>query len=139
MNTLKIRLITKLKQIKTLNQLAKKINNETEQLLNVILESIKDKKGENLVALNLIQIEEAVAKYFVICDAQTHIQTAAIIRNVVEEVELQINEAPYHVEESQVWSIIDYADVVVHVFRTEDRKFYDLEGAWLDAPKKEYA
>lgn len=121
-----------------MNKSATKESKETQQLLDVILEAIKDKKGENLISLDLKKIDEAVAKYFVICDAQTHIQTSAIIRNVVDEVEQEINETPYHVEESQVWSIIDYADVVVHVFKTEDRKFYDLEGVWLDAPKKEY-
>lgn len=108
-------------------------------LLNVIIEAIKDKKGEHLISLDLKNIDEAVAKYFIICDAQTHIQTSAIVNNVVKEVEEAIEEKPYHIEESQVWSIIDYADVVVHIFRTEERKFYDLEGIWMDAQRKEYA
>ena len=122
-----------------MNTLAKKETADTTQLVNVIIEAIKEKKGEHIITLNLTNIEEAVAKYYIVCDAQTHIQTATIIRNIVDEVQKERDEDPYHVEESQVWSIIDYADVVVHVFRTEDRKFYDLEGAWLDAPKKEYA
>jgi ribosome-associated protein len=110
----------------------------TETLLNNIIEAIKDKKGEHLISLDLRKIEEAVAKYFVICDAQTTIQTAAIVANVVSEVQKETAEIPYHIEESSVWSIIDYADIVVHIFRTEERKFYDLEGAWMDAQKKEY-
>lgn len=111
----------------------------TQTLLATIIEAIKEKKGENIIALDLNNIDEAVAKYFVVCDAQTHIQTAAIVRNIVDDVREEVQESPYHVEESNVWSIIDYADIVVHVFKTEERKFYDLEGAWMDASRKEYA
>ncbi len=117
----------------------KKQNTTNPPLLNTIIEAIKDKKGENLITLDLNNIEEAVAKYFVICDAETHIQKAAIVKNIIDEVAEQLNEMPYHKEDSPVWSIIDYADIVVHIFKSEERKFYDLESVWLDAPKKEYA
>ena len=116
-----------------------KASDSDNALLATVIEALKDKKAEHIVALDLRDIDEAVAKYFVICDAQTHIETAAILRNVVHEVEEHNNESPYHVEESTVWSIVDYADVVVHIFKTDDRKFYDLEGAWMDAQRKEYA
>lgn len=122
-----------------LNQEEKAASASTQSLLAAVIEAIKNKKGENIISLNLENIDEAVAKYFIVCDAQTHIQTEAIVNNIVDEVMQETNEKPYHIEKGQVWSIIDYADVVVHVFRTEDRKFYDLEGVWMDAPQKEYA
>jgi len=115
-----------------------KASQETLDLVNIIIEAIKDKKGEHIVALDLSNIEDAVAKFFIVCDAQTSIQTNSIAKNIISEVEIQLDETPYHADESTVWSIVDYADVVVHVFRTEDRKFYDLEGVWMDAIKKEY-
>jgi ribosome-associated protein len=122
-----------------LSRINKTASENTNALLATVIEALKDKKAEHIVTLDLTNIDEAVAQYFVICDAQTHIETSAILRNVVEEVDEQNNETPYHVEESNVWSIVDYADVVVHIFKTEDRKFYDLEGAWMDAQRKEYA
>jgi len=122
-----------------LKQQSKELRDNTQTLLATIIEAIKNKKGENIIALDLNNIDEAVAKYFVVCDAQTHIQTAAIVRSIVDDVLEGVQEKPYHIEESNVWSIIDYADIVVHVFKTEERKFYDLEGAWMDASRKEYA
>ena len=115
-----------------------KASQETLDLANVIIEAIKDKKGENIITLDLSNIEEAVAKIFIVCDAQTSIQTSSIAKNVIKEVELQLEETPYHADESDIWNIVDYADVVVHIFRTEDRRFYDIEGVWMDAIRKEY-
>lgn len=112
--------------------------NPSSPLFLHIVDAIKDKKGENIVALDLRNINEAVADFFIICDADNHLLMDAIVRNVIKEVSLNTDEDPYHVEEGKVWSLIDYANIVVHVFHTEERKFYDLEGVWSDAGRMEF-
>lgn len=112
--------------------------NPSSPLFLHIVDAIKDKKGENIVALDLRNINEAVADFFIICDADNHLLMDAIVRNVIREVALNTDEEPYHVEEGKVWSLIDYANIVVHVFHTEERKFYDLEGVWSDAGRMEF-
>src|SRR5690606_27084230 len=97
-----------------------------------------EKKGETVVSLDLRAIDEAVAEYFIICEAQTPIQMSAITLNVLDKVQKTCFEKPYHSEEGQAWTLIDYVNIVVHVFQREERKFYDLEGLWLDAEKAEH-
>lgn len=103
-----------------------------------IIDAIQEKKGENIVALDLRKIDEAVADFFIICDADNHLQMNAILANIIKEVELNLDEKPYHTEEGKIWSLIDYANIVVHIFHTEERKFYDLEGVWNDAARIEF-
>ena len=107
-------------------------------LFKTILKAIQDKKGENIVSLDLTKIDEAVADFFILCEAQSHVQLNAIASNIEEEVRLQCDEKPYHVENSQLWTLVDYVNIVVHVFQREERKFYDLEGLWMDAEKMEH-
>lgn len=111
---------------------------EQSLLYQTIIQAIEDKKGENIVALDLRNIEEAVSSYFIVCDAQTAIQINTIVQHIVKEVSEKAGENPYHTEEGSTWSLVDYVNIVVHVFQTEERKFYDLEGVWLDAKRKEY-
>lgn len=108
-------------------------------LFKTILKAIQDKKGENIVSLDLRKIDEAVADFFILCEAQSHIQVRAIAANVEEEVQRECGEKPYHTESGQLWTLVDYVNIVVHVFQREERKFYDLEGLWLDAEKMEHA
>jgi len=107
-------------------------------LFQTILKAIQDKKGENIVSLDLTGIDEAVADLFVLCEAQSHIQVNAIASHVEEEVRLHCNEKPYHVENGQLWTLVDYVNIVVHVFQRDERKFYDLEGLWMDAGRMEH-
>lgn len=107
-------------------------------LFQTILKAIQDKKGENIVSLDLTKIDEAVADFFILCEAQSHIQGNAIASNIEEEVRLQCDEKPYHVETGQLWTLVDYVNIVVHVFQRDERKFYDLEGLWMDAEKTEH-
>lgn len=109
--------------------------NETEILLKGIITAIEEKKGENIAALNLTKIENAVAKYFVICSAnsKTHSNTlAAFIGDFVRE---NLKEKPWQVEgfENSEWILLDYVDIVVHIFLPEIREFYRLEQLWADA------
>jgi ribosome-associated protein len=107
-------------------------------LFKTIIKAIQDKKGENIVSLDLRKIDEAVSDFFILCEAQSHIQLNAIASNVEEEVRKECNEKPYHFESSQLWTLVDYVNIVVHVFQRDERKFYDLEGLWLDAEKMEH-
>ena len=89
--------------------------------------------------MDLTKIDEAVADFFILCEAQSHIQVNAIAANVEEEVRKECDEKPYHVESGQLWTLVDYVNIVVHVFQRDERKFYDLEGLWMDAEKMEHA
>lgn len=105
-------------------------------IFKTIIKAIHDKKGERVVSLDLRNIEEAVADFFIVCDAQTHIQVRAIADFVESEVYRLCKEKPYHSELSQQWTLVDYVNIVVHVFQTEERKFYDIESLWMDAEKE---
>ncbi len=107
-------------------------------LFKTIIKAIQDKKGENIVSLDLRKIDEAVADFFILCEAQSHIQINAIASNVEEEVRKTCDEKPYHIENGQLWTLVDYVNIVVHIFQRDERKFYDLEGLWMDAEKMEH-
>lgn len=108
------------------------------KIFTTIIKAIQDKKGERIVSLDLRNIEEAVADFFIICDAQSHIQVRAIADFVAEEVYKNCDEKPYHSEAGQQWTLVDYVNIVVHVFQTEERNFYDIESLWMDAEKASY-
>lgn len=106
---------------------------EEEQLFNTIVEAIQEKKGEGLVALDMRNIEEAVASFFIICDVQTGIQMQTIADYIEKKVREDLKEKPYQFELGPTWTLVDYINIVVHIFKTDERKFYDLEGLWMDA------
>lgn len=110
------------------------------KIYKAIIRAIKDKKGENIVSLDLRKIPEAVADFFIICEASNQPQIRAISDSVEEEVKKAIGEFPYRHEGKQnlQWVLIDYVNVVVHVMTTESRKFYRLEEMWSDAPLEEH-
>ncbi len=104
------------------------------KILKVIVEAIQDKKGEHIVSLDLRKIPEAVADFFIICEASSTVQVRAIAEWVEESVKKQCGEPPYKHEGhgASQWVLIDYVNVVVHVFQSETRKFYRLEEMWSD-------
>ncbi|MBI4647624.1 MAG: ribosome silencing factor [Bacteroidia bacterium] len=104
-------------------------------LLKAIIEGIQDKKGEDIISIELSGIENAVCKYFVICHANTNIQVRAIAENIEKHVKNELNENVWHVEgkENSQWLLLDYIDIVVHIFQQPFREFYNLEGLWADA------
>jgi ribosome-associated protein len=108
------------------------------KLFKTILKAIKDKKGEEIVSLDLRNIDEAVADFFILCEAQSHIQIKAIADNIEEMVGKECEESPYHVELGDQWTLVDYVNVVVHIFQHEQRNFYDLESLWEDAERMEH-
>ncbi len=108
------------------------------KLFKSIIAAIKDKKGEALVSLDLRKIDEAVADFFILCEANSYVQIKAIGDAVVEGVQNATGEKPYHTEGGELWTLIDYVNIVVHIFNREQRKFYDLEGLWADAERLEH-
>lgn len=108
------------------------------KLFKTILKAIKDKKGEAIVSLDLRKIDEAVADFFILCEAKSNIQIKAIADFITEEVYKECEEKPYHVEMGNEWTLVDYVNVVIHIFQHEQRRFYDLESLWADAPRTEH-
>lgn len=93
-----------------------------------------------MVSLDLRKIHEAVADFFVICEASTAVQVKAIADSVQDKVKADTGEIPYRVEGQQhgKWVLIDFVNVVVHVMHPEQRAFYQLEEMWSDAPLTEH-
>ncbi len=109
-----------------------KEDKSVEQLKNFILTNIEEKKGEAIKVLDLRKIENAIADYFVICNATSKIHAQTISDHIVRQVRTNLKQRPLSVEGEQnaFWILVDYASVVVHIFLPEYREFYDLEGLW---------
>jgi len=109
------------------------------KILKVITKAIQDKKGENIISMDLRKIPEAIADFFVICEATSTTQVKAIADFVEVSVKKDCGENAYHHEghSAMQWIIIDYINVVVHVFQPETRRFYQLEEMWSDAAVEE--
>jgi ribosome-associated protein len=104
-------------------------------LNDYVIELIQDKKGRSVTSLDLRKIPEAIADYFIICHGDSTTQVKAIIDHVHKKLKENWNEIPHHVEgmAQADWAIIDYTDVILHVFLREKREFYMLEELWSDA------
>jgi ribosome-associated protein len=113
---------------------------KSSKILKVIIKAIQDKKGENVVSLDMRKIPEAVADFFIICDANANVQVKAIADSVEDLVKKECGELPYRHEGYQAlqWVLVDYVNVVVHIFQKETRKFYRLEEMWSDGVMLEY-
>lgn len=110
------------------------------KIFKTIIYGIVEKKGINIVSLDLRKIPEAVCDFFIICEASNNNQLKAIADSVEEEVKKTCNESPYKHEgrQAQQWILIDYVNIVVHIMLPEPRKFYQLEEMWSDAPAIEH-
>jgi len=108
------------------------------KVYRAVINAIKDKKGESIVSLDLRKIDEAVADFFILCDAKSNTQCKAIADFVIETLEKNCNERPYRTEYGDKWTLIDYVNVVIHVFQHEHRIYYNLENLWADAPRTDY-
>jgi len=110
------------------------------KIIKTIIAAIQEKKGENIISLDLRKINEAVADFFIVCEASNPAQIRAIANNVEDNVKEKCDENPYHHEGFQQlqWVLIDYVNVVVHVMQKETRKFYQLEEMWSDAASFEH-
>ena len=102
----------------------------SKKTLNKIISLAEDKKAEDIVAINVSKIT-SLSEFFVICSAKNLIQVKAIADNIKDNIE----ENPWRTEgyENGTWIILDYVDIVVHIFFEETRHYYDLEKIWFDA------
>ena len=113
----------------------KKTNSESTELCEAIVEGMKENKANDIVVLDLRHLESAVCYYFVLCsgDSTTHVD--GISNAVTRYVRKSIKEKPWHIEgkTNSDWILLDYINVVGHIFYKEARSFYDIEELWSDA------
>jgi ribosome-associated protein len=110
------------------------------KLIKTIINAIQEKKGENIISLDLRKVNEAVADFFIVCEASNQPQVRAISDFVEQQIKEKCDEDPYRHEgmKNLQWVLIDYVNVVVHVMLSETRKFYKLEEMWSDAVAHEH-
>ncbi|MGQ1945883.1 ribosome silencing factor [Geofilum sp. OHC36d9] len=111
----------------------------SQQLVKAVVEGIQEKKGVNISILDLTSIENTITSYFVICDGDSNVHVSAIAESVDDYVREHIGEKPFHIEgrDNAQWVLLDYMDVVVHVFQREERAFYNLEALWADGGRED--
>ncbi len=112
-----------------------KENISTDQLISVIISSIEDVKGKEINILDLREIENTVCDYFIICEGTSNTQVNAIVNSVHKKVSKELKDNPWHVEgaDNAEWVLMDYVNIVVHVFQKHIREYYDIESLWGDA------
>ena len=117
-----------------------KVLNESAYVSELAIFGIQEKKGNDIVRLDLRNIFSSVSDYFVICHADSTTQVKAIANSVEEEIFKATQQDPWRKEglEYGEWILLDYIDVVVHIFRTDKREFYGVEDLWGDAEIKFY-
>ncbi|HYG40742.1 MAG TPA: ribosome silencing factor [Cytophagales bacterium] len=112
-----------------------KDRNSEEELCEWIVKGMQEKKASDIVIINLKNIKNSIADYFIICSGNSDNQVDAITDSVEEVVYKGINQDPWHKEgkENKEWILLDYVNVVAHIFKKERREFYSLEDLWGDA------
>ena len=110
-----------------------------DQLISVIISSIEDVKGNEISILDLRDIENTVCDYFIICEGTSNTQVNAISNSIQKKVSKELKDHPWHVEgaDNAEWILLDYVNVVVHVFQKHIREYYDIESLWGDAKMTE--
>ena len=113
----------------------KTVGRKSDVLVKKIIESIKQHKGKEVVSLDLRKIETAVCDFFIICHGTSNTHIASITENLRKDISKQMREKPWHTEgeTNKEWILMDYFNVVVHIFNKEKRHFYKLENLWADA------
>ena len=109
--------------------------NDIAVLLEQIKTGIQEKKGKNIVIADLTKLENTICRFFVICQGNTPTQVSAIVDSVEETVRKNAHSKPFGIDglRNAEWVVMDYADVLVHVFLPHTREFYQLEHLWADA------
>lgn len=116
-------------------KLMTKKQESADELIAVIIKGIDDVKGENIQLLDLRELENTVCDYFIICSGNSNTQVNAISGSVQKVVSKEIKDKPWHIEGEMnaEWVLMDYVNVIVHVFQKHVREFYDIESLWGDA------
>lgn len=106
-----------------------------DQLITTIIGGIEEVKGKEITILDLREIENTVCDYFIICEGTSNTQVNAIVNSIQKQVSKTLKDKPWHIEgtENSEWILIDYVNVVVHVFQKHIREYYDIESLWGDA------
>ena len=112
-----------------------KKNSSADQLITAIIKGIDEVKGAEIQLFDLRELENTVTEYFIICTGNSNTQVNAISNSVQKIVSKEVQDKPWHVEGegNAEWVLIDYVNVVVHVFQKQTREFYDIESLWGDA------
>lgn len=107
----------------------------SQELCKLVVEGMKEKKAQDIVTMDLRAIENSIADYFVICSGSSDTQIDAICNSIEETVYKNTNINPWHLEgkQNKEWILLDYIDVVAHIFRTDRRAYYAIEDLWADA------
>ena len=107
-------------------------------LKDAIVEAIKQKKGRDIVVIDLTGNEQAIADYYIICHGNSSSQVDVLADHVERFARTETSEHPLHIEGQQnaQWVLMDYGDIVVHIFQEEIRHFYNIEDLWADAKKE---
>jgi ribosome-associated protein len=116
-------------------------NSSTDVLITHIIEGVENLKGEDIQLLDLRAIENPPCDYFIVCNGNSNTQVNAIVQSVQKTVSKALKEKPFHIEgqENAEWILIDYVNVVVHVFQKHIREYYNLEALWGDAKTTQIA
>lgn len=116
------------------------IAQQFENVNDLIIDAIQDIKGKNITKIDLSKIDDAPAKYFIICEGESTVQVNSIATNIQKRVKEEWGVRNDHLEgmKESKWVLIDYFDTIVHVFYPETRSFYDIEGLWSDGHFVEY-
>lgn len=109
----------------------------TKALVDTIVDGIQDIKGKDIVILDLTHLQNSVTEYFIICSGESSTQVDGISSSITRKTREQLKEKPWHTEgiNNSEWVLLDYVNVVVHVFYKEVREFYNLEDLWADAER----
>jgi len=117
----------------------KKPKNSSHHLADLAIEAIQDVKGKEILCIDLRNIQNAVSDYFIICHGTSDTHVDAISKSVEKHLQEDADESPSAKEgkENSEWILLDYFNVVVHIFKEEARRFYNLEKLWADADVKQ--
>ena len=112
-----------------------KDKSNADQLITTIIAGIEEVKGKEIVILDLREIENTVCDYFIICEGTSNTQVNAVVNSIQKQVSKTLKDKPWHVEgtDNAEWVLMDYVNVVVHVFQKHVREYYDIESLWGDA------
>lgn len=118
----------------------RKVVHESTYISEIAIHGIQEKKGNEIVRLDLRNIHSSIADYFVVCHAESTTQVKAIAASVEQEVFSALSLEPLRKEGLQhgEWILLDYVDVIVHIFKTEKREYYGIEDLWGDAEMQFY-
>ena len=112
-----------------------KKKSNADELISKIISGVEDVKGIDISLLDLRDIENTVCSYFIVCSGSSNTHVNAIVSSVQKTVSKELREKPFHTEglENSEWVLIDYVNIVVHVFQKHIREYYNIEELWGDA------